>query len=120
MRGIFVGPGSSGKTVVLQWLLQGPWRNLADKIAIWSPTIFLQPDWEPILDIMKHELDQTGDKLWVFEDFDQAQMDQIVNDWTDQTREDIAAAPGRTRETFEWTLEVDRAEDPLQLLDCED
>ena len=40
MRGIMVGPGSSGKTVTLQWLLLGPWRGLADKIAIWSPTIF--------------------------------------------------------------------------------
>ena len=66
MRGIMVGPGSSGKTVTLQWLLLGPWRGLADKIAIWSPTIFLQPDWEPILKYMKEELGQGGEKFWAF------------------------------------------------------
>mgnify|MGYP004297882801 CR=1 FL=1 len=39
----------------LQWLLLGPWRGLFDKIAIWSPTIFLQPDWEPIIKYMKEK-----------------------------------------------------------------
>ena len=41
MRGIALGPGSSGKIVTLQWLLLGPWSGLFGTIVIWSPTIFI-------------------------------------------------------------------------------
>ena len=98
MRGIFVGPGSSGKTVVLQWSLQGPWRGLTDKLAIWSPTIFLQPDWEPILEMMKTEYGQSWDKLWAFENFNQGEMDKIVHEWTDQTRKTLAKRSDKSQE----------------------
>ena len=98
MRGIFVGPGSAGKTVALQWLLLGPWRGLADKIAIWSPTIFLQPDLEPILKYMKEELDQGRDKFWAFENFQQDQLDSIVEQLTAQTRKTFAKHSEQSQE----------------------
>ncbi len=90
MRGIFGWAGQLGKAVVLQWLLQGPWRNLADKLAIWSPTIVLQPDWEPILELMKTDYGQRRDKLWAFENINHGDMSKIVHEWTEQTRQTLA------------------------------
>jgi len=98
MRGVMLGPGSSGKTVTLQWLLLGPWRGLEDKIAIWSPTVFMQPDWEPILDMMRRELGQDGEKFWVFENFEHGQMDSIVKEWTEQTKKTLAKRSDKSQE----------------------
>ena len=38
-------------------------------------------------------------------------------DWKNDIRENISAASGRLRETWEWMLEIDRVKDPLMLLD---
>ena len=116
MRGVMVGPGSSGKTVTLQWLLLGPWRGLADKIAIWSPTIFLQPDWEPVIKYMKEELDQGGDNFWAFENFDQSQMDNIVEMWTDQTRKTLSKRSEQSQEVKTLLMVFDDVADNAQIV----
>ena len=78
-RGIFLGPGSSGKTLTAQVMLKKHYKGVFKAIFIWSPTARLDKGWDPIfaeMVKMGQEPDKTsGEKQCVFTEFNHADFD---------------------------------------------
>ena len=72
-RGIFLGPGSSGKTLTAQVLLTKFYKDVFAAIFIWSPTARLDKGWDVVFEEMVklgQEPEATsGDKQCVFYNF---------------------------------------------------
>ena len=47
-RGVFLGPGSSGKSLTAQVMLKKHYKDVFQAIFIWSPTARLDKGWDPI------------------------------------------------------------------------
>ena len=65
---------------------------------------------------MKEELDQNGDKFWAFEEFNQAQMDAIVNAWTTQTKKTLSQKSEKSQEIKSLLLVFDDVADNPQIV----
>ena len=82
-RWLFLGPGSSGKTLTLHNLLLNHYKGVFHYIAIWSPTAKLDVGWRPVFEYMEKEMGQDlNDPKHpnIFEDFKGEDLDRIVND----------------------------------------
>ena len=82
-RWLFLGPGSSGKTLTLHNLLLNHYKGIFYYIAIWSPTARLDVGWKPVFEYMEKEMGQKIDDPQhpsVFEDFKGEDVDRIVKD----------------------------------------
>ena len=103
-RGIFLGPGSSGKTLTAQVMLKKHYKGVFKAIFIWSPTARLDKGWDPIfaeMVKMGQEPDKTsGEKQCVFTDFSHADFDRITDEHTKlvQALKDRKQAPGSAQE----------------------
>ena len=82
MRSLTVGPGSSGKTVMLSSLIldKDKYRGCFSRIYIWSPSIKVDDSWGPVRDYIKNELghDEEKEGPCFFEEFDGADMRRIA------------------------------------------
>ena len=103
-RGIFLGPGSSGKTLTAQVMLKKHYKDVFKAIVIWSPTARLDKGWDPIYEMMVkmgQEPDKTGgDKQCVFTEFNHTDFDRIAAEQTKlvQALKDRKQPPGGSQE----------------------
>ena len=85
-RWIFLGPGSSGKTLTAQVMLKKHYKDVFKAIYIWSPTVRLDKGWDPIYELMvkmgQEPGKNGGDKQCVFTDFSHAYFDRITDEHT--------------------------------------
>ena len=82
-RWIWLGPGGAGKSEAVRAMLLNHYRGAFHFIAIWSPTLFLDAGWKPVLEYMEKEMGQKIDDPkhpCLFEDFKGEDLDRIVAD----------------------------------------
>ena len=82
-RIISLGPGSSGKTLMLQNLILHHYRGVFDFIALFAPTAKLDVGWKPVFDYIEKEMGQKLDDPKfpsVFENFRGEDLDRITGD----------------------------------------
>ena len=103
-RGIFLGPGSSGKTLTAQVLLTKFYKDVFAAIFIWSPTARLDKGWDVVFEEMVkmgQEPEATsGDKQCVFTTFDAADFNRITREHTKlvEKLKDQKQKPGGSQE----------------------
>jgi hypothetical protein len=76
---VLVAPTASGKSVVLLSLLLKFYRGMFDRIWVFSPSIFLDPQYKPLRKYLEAMTDQNKEPL-MFEDFDQGAVGKILDD----------------------------------------
>ena len=82
-RAVLLGPSGSGKTVLLQWLLTSPqaYRHPAvRRIYVWSPSVDIDPMWEPVKKYSREVLgvDQDEEKTF-FSDFRPEDLQEVIS-----------------------------------------
>ena len=82
MRALAVGPGNSGKTVMLSSLIldKDKFRGKFSRIYIWSPSIKVDDSWGPVKDYIRKELKHNEEKEgpFMFEEFNGDDMRRIA------------------------------------------
>ena len=80
-RQLLLGPSGTGKTVVLTNLILDVYRGCFEKIFIWSPTIFLDDNWNAVKNYIEKEMKQEhSDKdPMYFDYYDPKDMDRVIN-----------------------------------------
>jgi transcription termination factor Rho len=79
-RALIVAPSNSGKSVLLQNIILDIYRGCFEKVFIFSPSIFIDNVWKPVINYCEKELKQVeNDKeQFFFDTFDQTQFKNII------------------------------------------
>jgi len=72
-------PSGQGKTQILLNLALKFYKGLFARIWIFSPSIFLDPQYKPLRDVLEKMCDQTKEPL-MFEELDQGALGKILDD----------------------------------------
>ena len=88
-----VGPSGSGKTQLIQSLIMDMYRTKRGKscfarIYVWSPSVHVDPAWEPVIDFCRHELHQDDKKEpFLFDSYNPSDMEKVIS-----THKEVVAA----------------------------
>ena len=81
-RIVLLGPGSSGKTLAMQAMIDNHYRGVFKEIYLWSPTSRLDSGWAVTFEYMRRVLGQDpeaiGEKQCVFDSFNGADLERVV------------------------------------------
>ena len=55
-RSFILAPSISGKTTLIVHLILRIYRNVFERVYIWSPSIYRDPAWKPVIDFIRHAL----------------------------------------------------------------
>jgi stress-induced morphogen len=79
LRDIVLGPSGSGKGILLQNLILNVYRGCYDRIYIFSPSIFVDKTWSPVIEYIKKDLNVNVEKeKCLFDTFDTDELTHIV------------------------------------------
>lgn len=77
-RSIILGPSGSGKTVFIQQLILDVYRGCFERVYVFSPTVFLDQTWQPVMEYCEKHLDLQGEECF-FETFQADKMNEILH-----------------------------------------
>lgn len=109
LRMILSGPSGSGKTVLLLTLLTKLLRkangdSVFSRIYVWSPTVFVDPAWEPVREFIHGKMKVPKDEVWAYDSYDPESMQAVI---TQQTKVIDAAKKRDVRKMFSILVVVD-------------
>ncbi|CAE7238133.1 unnamed protein product [Symbiodinium natans] len=80
-NGILCAPSASGKTVLLVSMILEQYRGCFERIYIFSPSVEVDPAWQPVKDYIRDELGVNTDReqCW-WEDWDEGALRKIISD----------------------------------------
>eukprot|EP00439_Symbiodinium_sp_Y106_P055711 s5639_g7.t1 len=78
-NGILCAPSASGKTVLLVSMILEQYRGCFERVYIMSPSIDMDPQWEPVKKYIREDLGVNTDRepCW-FDDWDEGALRQIL------------------------------------------
>ena len=78
-RAIITGPSGSGKSVLLTNMILDIYKNVFERVFIWSPSIEVDSIWLPVKKYIKHQMkvDTEKEKCW-FEEFNVQDLEKII------------------------------------------
>ena len=79
LRSILCAPSNSGKTVLLQNMILNHklYRDCFQRILIFSPSVFLDPTWEPVREYIENKYGpETEDNKYFHETFDPEELEK--------------------------------------------
>jgi hypothetical protein len=62
--GIFLAPSGQGKTTSIVSMVLGPYSRVFDSIHVYSPSVFIDSAWEPVIEFSKSLKDCTFNSDW--------------------------------------------------------
>lgn len=79
-RALIVAPSNSGKSVLLQNIILDIYKNCFEKVFIFSPSIFIDNVWKPVIDYCEKELKQveTDKEKYFFDTYDETEFRKII------------------------------------------
>ena len=57
-RSFLLAPSKSGKTTLIAHLILKTYRNAFERIYIWSPSIYRDPAWKPVIHYIEKDLEE--------------------------------------------------------------
>jgi len=79
LRDIILGPSGSGKGILLQNLILNIYKDCFDRIYIFSPSIFVDKTWSPVIEHINKDLKVNTEKeKCLFDTFDTEELSNIV------------------------------------------
>ena len=75
---MLVGPGGSGKTVLLTNMILDIYKGCFSMIYIWSPSIEVDNTWKPVKDYIRdHTKPNDREKLYV-DSYDPSELETVI------------------------------------------
>ena len=65
-RSFMLAPSNSGKITLIVHLILKIYRNVFERVYIWSPSIFRDPAWKPVIEYIKNDLKVDNKKRNMF------------------------------------------------------
>jgi len=62
--GVFLAPSGQGKTTTIVSLILGPYRKVYESIHVYSPSVFIDSAWDPVIEFSKSLKDCTFNAEW--------------------------------------------------------
>jgi Cdc6-like AAA superfamily ATPase len=80
LRTIVLGPSGTGKTVVLVSMLLEQYRGTFSRIYVWSPSVWVDHTWRPVMQYSSRELGVDPEKdPTFFDEWDPNQLEKIID-----------------------------------------
>ncbi len=74
------GKSGSGKTILLQSFILDIYRGAFERVYIFSPSVFVDSAWAPVIDYIKNNLNVNTDKeKCLFEEYNEQDLLQIIH-----------------------------------------
>ena len=73
-----VGPSGSGKTILLQNMILDIYKNCFERIYIWSPSIFIDSAWTPVIQYIEKEIKPKNDENYLFDDYKHEELATVI------------------------------------------
>ena len=79
-RMFLCGKSGSGKTILLQNFILDIYKGCFERIYIWSPSIFVDTAWKPVIDYIDNNLKINLDKeKCLFEEYNEDDLLTVIN-----------------------------------------
>ena len=79
MRSMSVGPGGSGKTVLLTDMILDIYTGYFSIIYIWSPNIEVDKTWKAIKYYIRDHIKPNDREQIYFDSYDPSELEQVIN-----------------------------------------
>lgn len=85
LKAYICAPSGLGKTTLVVNLLRGPLKGLYTRVIIVSHTVFVDPSWRPVLQMLRQNMENHGldpddeDEKWLYDHWDAAALQRSVD-----------------------------------------
>lgn len=80
-RSILLAPSGGGKGVLLQNLIMDIYKGCFSRIYIWSPSIFVDKTWSPVLKYIEDTIGfQSEDDKYLFDHYNYSDLEKVIED----------------------------------------